>query len=119
MRERLSDRRKSVNYTVRVVERSGTSTTVHFTVGLYPDGRPGELFIDMHKQGSALRDWSGKMAMLFSVLLQHQVPLSEVCDMFVDFKADPHGRVDGSSVVMCCTSIMDCIARTLLHDYQG
>jgi ribonucleoside-diphosphate reductase alpha chain len=115
----LPHRRRSVSQKFRVVDRAGVATTVHFTVGLYDDGRPGELFIDMHKQGAALRDWSGQAAMLFSIMLQYGIPLAVLCEFFVGSKSEPNGRVELPPRLARCTSVMDCIARSLAIEYLG
>lgn len=88
-------------------------TKVHMGVGFYPDGRVGELFVDLHKFGSALRDWIGTASVSFSALLQHGVSLKDVCSLYAGLVADPHGTVEGLSCIETCTSIMDAIAREL------
>lgn len=119
MRESLPSRRKSVTWKFRVVSVSGVSTTIHFTVGFYADGRVGEVFIDMHKQGAALRDWASKTAMLVSVLLQMGMPLEEVSTHFLGQQAEPAGRVELYPKLLMCSSVMDCIMRILLIEYNG
>lgn len=104
VRELLPSRRKSQTHTIRV-----KGTTVHFTVGMYDDGRVGELWIDVHKQGSALRDWIGKTAMLFSVMLQYGIPLLAVCQMF-------HNQGKASDD---CAAIMNAIVQILETQYAS
>lgn len=116
-RELLPTRRRSVSQKCRIVDRTGTATTLHFTVGHYADGRPGEIFIDMHKQGAALRDWSSQTAMLFSIMLQSGMPLAQLCDFFLNSRSDPSGRVESHPRITRCSSVMDLIARSLAIDY--
>lgn len=125
IREALPTRRKSEGWKAYIVDKSGISTTVHFTVGFYPDGRIGELWIDMHKQGAALRDWSGMTAMMFSIMLQYGVPLKTVLDFCIDFSSEPAGSVKpsgeggGQTRVRKCTSVVDMIAKTIAIEYLG
>lgn len=112
MRERLPDRRRHLTHTVNV-----DGHTLHFTVGFYDDGRVGELWLDMHKFGSALRDWAHHTAVAFSTLLQYGAPLVDVCALYTGTRSDPHGRVLRSANVVECTSIMDAVARELLCEY--
>lgn len=80
MRERLSDRRLCVLQKGKV-----DGHTMHVCVGLYEDGRPGEVFVDIGKEGTAVRSWSSSAAMLASLLLQHGAPLDEVVDALEAF----------------------------------
>ncbi len=113
-RKVLPARRKSVTQKVRV-----NGSSVHFTVGLYPDGTPGELWIDMAKQGAALRHWMGQFAMLFSLALQHEAPLETLVNNLIGSKSDPFGPVEGHDRITKCTSVMDCIGRHLAITYLG
>lgn len=113
-RELLPMRRRNVTQKVRVAGQS-----VHYTVGVYPDGRFGELFIDMAKQGAALRTWVGETAMLFSVAAQFGVPLETLVALFVGSRSDPSGPVEGHARIRTCTSVMDLVARSLAIDFLG
>lgn len=113
-RERLPDRRRCLTQRVRV-----GGQTVHYTVGLFADGRPGELFIDVSRAGAALRTWAGEAAMMLSIALQHGTPLETVLDLFIGSRSDPCGKVEGHPHIRTCTSVMDCIARSLAIDFLG
>ena len=113
-RELLPTRRK--NYTQKV-HVDGVS--IHFTVGVYPDGRFGELFIDLAKQGAALRHWSSQTAMLFSVAVQHGTPLETLVTLFVGTRSEPSGHVTGHPRIRKCTSVMDLVARSIAIDFLG
>lgn len=113
-REKLPDRRRNVTQKVRV-----NSSTVHYTLGFYPDDRVGELFIDMHKYGAAIRTWAADMAKVFSVALQHGAPLETLIGLFVGSKSDPSGRVECHDRIVTCTSVMDLVARSMAIDYLG
>ena len=73
MRKKLPNRRHQVTTKVKV-----EGITLHICVGFYGDDRPGELFLDASKQGSAVRHWSHATARLVSLLLQHDVPALEI-----------------------------------------
>lgn len=113
-RERLPNRRKCVTRMVRI-----NGQTVYMNVGLYADGRPGEIFIDVAKAGSALRAWAGTTAKLMSLMLQYGVPLCEVVDALsgtnsVPFSAVP---VEGHEGISECTGEMDYLAQALVNDF--
>lgn len=119
MRKLLPSRRKNQTYKFRIVDTNGTRTTVHFAVGFYDDGTIGELFVDMHKQGAALRDWAGKTAMLASRLFQEGLSLEEVAKQFVGHESEPRGKVELYGKLLMCSSVMDCIMRILLIEYNN
>lgn len=113
-REPLPMRRRNVTRRVRI-----GGQTVHFTVGHYADGRPGELFVDVSRAGAALRTWAGEAAMMLSIALQHGAPLGTVLDLFIGSRSEPCGRVEGHERITACTSVMDCVARSMAIDYLG
>lgn len=90
-----------------------------WTVGLYPDGRPGELFIDVAKAGAALRTWAQETAMTLSVARQHRTPLETLVNLYVGSESDPCGAVTGHARINRCKSIMDLIARSLAIEFLG
>jgi hypothetical protein len=114
MRERLPARRKHVLQRLKI-----GGQTVHFSVGLYQDGRPGELFIDMHKTGTAVKAWCESTAKLVSLMLQHGVPLSEVVESMVGHCTEAFGRVpvQGHPLVSDTSGVLDAILRVMAQDY--
>lgn len=108
VRDKLPARRRCVTQTVKVDDQ-----TVHYSIGLYEDGRPGELFVDVSKAGAALRTWAGEAAMMLSIALQHGTPLDTVLRLFIGTRCEPCGQVKGHSRITQCTSIMDLIARDM------
>jgi ribonucleoside-diphosphate reductase alpha chain len=112
-RDLLPDRRRGVTQKAVIMTAGGNRQTVHYSIGLYPDGRPGELFIDVGKAGAALRGWVSESAMMISIALQHGSPLWTILSLFVGSRNDPHGAVEGHDRITKCTSIMDLIARDL------
>jgi ribonucleoside-diphosphate reductase alpha chain len=89
-RERLPDRRKG--YTQKAVVGGHK---VYLRTGEYEDGRIGEIFIDMHKEGAAFRSLMNNFAIAISVGLQYGVPLEEYVDAFTFTRFEPAGLVIG------------------------
>lgn len=113
-REKLPDKRKCVTQSLQI-----NGQKVHFTVGLYPDGRPGEVFIDMHKTGTAVRGWCGSTAKLISLMLQYRVPLSEIVEALVGDCTEPFGRVpvSGHPVIEDTSGVLDAVLRSMALDF--
>ncbi|HWL85131.1 MAG TPA: hypothetical protein VNO21_04980, partial [Polyangiaceae bacterium] len=85
-------------------------------------GRLGEIFIDMHKEGAAFRSLMNCFAMSVSIGLQYGVPLQTYVDQFTFTRFEPQGVVDGHPNVKLATSIVDYLFRVLgveyLHRYD-
>src|SRR5438309_9283040 len=60
----------------------------YITVGLYPDGSPGEIFITMAKEGSTVSGLMDSFALAVSIALQHGVPLKLLCEKFAHTRLD-------------------------------
>ena len=86
--------------------------------GEYNDGKLGEVFIDLAKEGSTLRSLMNCFAISISVGLQYGVPLEEFVDKFVFTKFEPSGMVDHPNI-KTTTSIVDFIFRALAYEYLG
>lgn len=114
MREKLPNRRRCRTQSLKI-----NGQTVHFTVGMYPDGRPGEVFIDMHKTGASVRGWCGSTAKLLSLMLQYGIPLSELVEALVGDCTEPFGRVSvtGHPVIMDTSGVLDAVMRSLALDF--
>lgn len=91
--------------------------TVYLRTGEYPDGRLGEIFIDMPKQNATMRSMVNHFAIAVSIALQHGVPLSSFVDAFRMSQFDPAGHVEGSDNIETATSILDYIFRELSLHY--
>lgn len=113
-RERIPNRRKG--YTQKAVVGGHK---VYLRTGEYDDGRLGEIFIDMHKEGAALRSFLNSFAISVSLGLQYGVPLEEYVEAFVSFRCDPSGPVQGNDSIKQATSVLDYIARELAISYLG
>ena len=113
-RERLPDRRKG--YTQKAVVGGHK---VYLRTGEYADGRLGEIFIDMHKEGAAFRSLMNNFAIAVSVALQYGVPLEEFVDAFTFTRFEPAGPVRGNEAIKNATSILDYLFRELAVSYLG
>jgi ribonucleoside-diphosphate reductase alpha chain len=113
-RERLPDRRKG--YTQKAVVGGHK---VYLRTGEYADGRIGEIFIDMHKEGAAFRSLMNNFAIAISVGLQYGVPLDEYVDAFTFTRFEPAGLVQGNDAIKNATSILDYVFRELAISYLG
>jgi ribonucleoside-diphosphate reductase alpha chain len=111
-RERMPDRRKG--YTQKAVVGGHK---VYLRTGEYDDGRLGEIFIDMHKEGAALRSFINNFAIAVSLGLQYGVPLDEYVDAFTFTRFEPAGPVQGNDSIKYATSILDYVFRELAVSY--
>lgn len=91
--------------------------TVYINVGEYPDGTPGEIFIDVGKQPADYRAMVHNFAIAISIALQYGVPLEEFVDAFTFTKFEPNGLVQGNDAIKNCTSILDYVFRELAISY--
>ena len=112
-RERMPDRRKG--YTQKAVVGGHK---VYLRTGEYDDGRLGEIFIDMHKEGAALRSLLNNFAIAVSLGLQYGVPLDEYVDAFTFTRFEPSGPVQGNDTIKYATSILDYVFRELAVSYM-
>jgi ribonucleoside-diphosphate reductase alpha chain len=113
-RERMPDRRKG--YTQKAVVGGHK---VYLRTGEYDDGRLGEIFIDMHKEGAALRSLLNNFAIAISLGLQYGVPLDEYVDAFTFTRFEPSGPVQGNDSIKYATSILDYVFRELAVSYMS
>ena len=112
-RERMPDRRKG--YTQKAVVGGHK---LYLRTGEYDDGRLGEIFIDMHKEGAALRSLLNNFAIAVSLGLQYGVPLDEYVDAFTFTRFEPSGPVQGNDTIKYATSILDYVFRELAVSYM-
>ena len=92
--------------------------TIFLRTGEYPDGKLGEIFIDMHKEGAAFRSMLNLFAISISTGLQYGVPLEEYVEKFTFTRFEPSGITDHPNVKFC-TSIIDFLFRVLGMEYLG
>ena len=111
IRERLPRRRNSKTFAFRVADCEG-----YVTVGEYEDGRPGEVFINVSKQGSTLAGIMDAFSISLSLGLQHQVPLATYVRKYTNMKFEPAGITDDPELRIA-TSLVDYIFRRIALDY--
>lgn len=110
--EKLPSRRKGYTQKAKV-----GGHTVFLRTGEYDDGRLGEIFLDMNKEGSTLRALINNFAISVSLGLQYGVPLEEYVDAFVFTKFEPAGIIQGNDAIKNATSILDYVFRELAVSY--
>ena len=107
VRRRLPDERQSITHKFRVGEQEG-----YMTVGLFADGTPGELFVNVSRQGSTVMALMDTIAMLTSYSLQFGVPVSVLASKLQGSRFEPSGPT-GNPQIPIATSIIDYIFRWL------
>jgi ribonucleoside-diphosphate reductase alpha chain len=100
------------------VEAKVGGQKVYVRTGEYEDGRLGEIFIDMHKEGAAFRSMLSCLAIAISKGLQYGVPLEEFVETFVFTRFEPNGMVDHENI-KSATSVVDFVFRLLGMEYLG
>ena len=106
-RRRLPDERRALTHKFVVGEQEG-----YLTVGLYDDGRPGEIFLKISKEGSTVSGLMDAVAMMTSVSLQYGVPLENLCTKLKNTRFEPSGRTSNPEIPFA-TSLLDYVFRWL------
>jgi ribonucleoside-diphosphate reductase alpha chain len=106
-RERLPDTRQSITHKFNVSGHEG-----YITVGLFPDGRPGELFITMAKEGSTIGGLMDAFGTAVSMSLQYGVPLEDYVRKFSHMRFEPQGYTKNADIRIA-KSLIDYIFRWL------
>jgi ribonucleoside-diphosphate reductase alpha chain len=118
--ERLAERRRLPHRRKGYTQKATVGGhKVYLRTGEYEDGRIGEIFIDMHKEGAAFRSLMNNFAIAISIGLQYGVPLEEFVDAFTFTRFEPSGPVAGNDAVKMATSVLDYIFRELAISYLG
>jgi len=107
VRHRLQDERASITHKFAIAGHEG-----YLTVGLYPSGQVGEIFIKMAKEGSTVSGLMDAFATSISIALQHGVPLKVLCEKFAHTRFEPSGWT-GNEQIGYAKSLMDYIFRWL------
>ena len=100
------------------LEASVAGHKVFLRTGEYEDGKLGEIFIDMYKEGAAYRSMMNSFAQAVSVGLSYGVPLEKYVNMFTFTRFEPYGMTDHPNL-RTCTSLLDFIFRILAMEYLG
>jgi ribonucleoside-diphosphate reductase alpha chain len=113
VREHMPKKRKSQTFSFRVADCEG-----YVTVGEFADGRPGEVFISVSKQGSTLAGIMDAFAISVSMGLQHGVPLATFVKHFTNMRFEPAGLTDDPELRFA-SSLVDYIFRRLAVEYMS
>lgn len=110
-RRRLPDERPSITHHMAIGSYDG-----YITVGLYDDGKPGEVFVKMSKEGATLAGLIDAFAIMFSIALQYGAPLKVITDKLSGMRFDPSGFTPHPGIEYA-KSPVDYIARWLAEKF--
>ena len=113
-RSKMPDRRKGYIQKVTIGNHK-----IYLHTGEYDDGKVGEIFIDMNKEGELVKSLMNNFAIAISLGLQYGVPLDEFVDAFIETKFEPSGEIKGNDRILNASSILDYIFRELAISYLG
>ncbi len=113
-RSKMPDRRKGYIQKVSIGNHK-----IYLHTGEYDDGKVGEIFIDMNKEGELVKALMNNFAIAISLGLQYGVPLDEFVDAFIETKFEPSGQIKGNDRILNASSILDYIFRELAISYLG
>ncbi|MDJ0867327.1 MAG: vitamin B12-dependent ribonucleotide reductase [Myxococcota bacterium] len=107
IRQKLPDERSAVTHKFSIAGHEG-----YLTVGLYEDGKPGEIFLKMAKEGSTISGLMDTVATMTSIALQYGVPLKALVDKFSHTRFEPSGFTNNREIPMA-KSVTDYVFRWL------
>ena len=113
-RSKMPDRRKGYIQKVSIGDHK-----IYLHTGEYDDGKVGEIFIDMNKEGELVKALMNNFAIAISLGLQYGVPLDEFVDAFIETKFEPSGEIKCNDRILNASSILDYIFRELAISYLG
>ena len=113
-RSKMPDRRKGYIQKISIKDHK-----IYLHTGEYDDGKVGEIFIDMNKEGELVKALMNNFAIAISLGLQYGVPLDEFVDAFIETKFEPSGEIKGNDRILNASSILDYIFRELAISYLG
>lgn len=116
-RTKLAKRREGWTQKVRITPASGGDALKCFiTVNHYEDGRPGEIFIKVAKQGSTMAGAFDTLAIVLSHAFQMGTPVFDLCDALIGMRYEPIGLTDDPEIPDV-SSLSDYIGRRLAKEY--
>jgi adenosylcobalamin-dependent ribonucleoside-diphosphate reductase len=113
-RERLPARRGGYTQKARV-----GGQTVYLRTGEWPDGRLGEIFVDLANAGSTLDGFANCLAKMTSIALQFGAPADKVVEALLGTRFEPDGVVEEHDRVKMAASIPDFVAKDIAINYLG
>ncbi len=111
LRRSLPSTRESVTHKFSIARHEG-----YLTIGLYPDGSPGEIFIKMAKEGSTISGMCQAFCRAFSLALQHGLTVEDAVVRFKNMRFEPLGPTSNPEIPEA-QSIVDYVARYLEMTY--
>jgi ribonucleoside-diphosphate reductase alpha chain len=111
IRKKLPNTRKSITHKFSIGGFKG-----FLTVGFYDDNKPGEIFVNMSKEGSTISGLMDSWATMFSIALQYGVPLEFMTQKFLNTKFEPSG-ITTNADIRFATSVIDYISKFLMFNY--
>ena len=111
-RRRLPKKRRGFTQEARVGGQK-----IYLRTGEYDDGRLGEIFVDVHKEGASFRSLMNCFAIAISLGLQYGVPLEEYVDCFTFTRFEPQGPVTDHPYIKHANSVIDYIFRVIALEY--
>lgn len=113
-RQSLPPTRESLTHKFAIARHEG-----YLTIGLYADGRPGEIFIKMAKEGSTISGMAQAFCRAFSLAIQHGLTINEAVKRFKGMRFEPMGETNNPEIPEA-QSIVDYVARYLeIHFAEG
>lgn len=106
-RQSLPVTRESLTHKFSIANHEG-----YLTVGLYPDGRPGEIFVKMSKEGSTMNGMCQAFCRAFSLSMQHGLTLEDAIVRFKGMRFEPMGLTSNPAIPEA-HSVIDYVARFL------
>lgn len=119
MREKLPDTRRSITHKAVILsEKDGELNRVkfYFTVGFYPDNRPGEIFLHMDEAGSTLDGMADTIGILMSMCFQEGVPLTRMVEKLAYQQFNPQGMTENPEMRIV-KSIVDYVVRWMEREF--
>ncbi len=110
-RQTLPTTRESVTHKFSIARHEG-----YLTIGLYADGKPGEIFLKMAKEGSTLSGMCQGFCLAFSLAMQYGLPVDEAVRRFKGMRFEPMGPTSNVDIPEA-NSIIDYVARYLELQY--
>jgi ribonucleoside-diphosphate reductase alpha chain len=110
-RRKLPDERHSLTHKFSIAGHEG-----YITVGMYEDGKPGEIFLVMAKEGSTISGLMDAFATSISIALQYGVPLETLVEKFSHVRFEPSGFTKNAEIPYA-KSITDYIFRWLASKF--
>lgn len=109
-RRKLPDTRRSITHKVEITDPSAGAFDLYITVGLYPRGKPGEVFLHMGKMGSTINGMLDVIGILASFALQHGVSTKHLSSKMANINFPPQGTTSNPDIPTC-SSVADYVFR--------